>query len=302
MQIDRIADILLDNDRITLVDVGAAGGLHGRWRPLAEHIRLIGFEPLDEESDDGQTLTLPCALGSSERDGELLVTKRISMTSLLPPARALLARFWDKPQHTEIVERLPVKLRRLDDLAQRHAFQPEMIKIDVQGGEMDVLEGARECLTRSVLAAEIELSFIERYTGLTKFSGVVAFMDEMGFELIDLWRIKRYRHQNSAGVVNPGVSRGLRAGRLAFCDTLFMRRDDELMEKLAADKATAAKLILLALTYGKADLAARYHDVARGHFTSDANAQLDRYFKHLSGRQLGRHGVHRALDYLASKV
>lgn len=302
MRLGSIADLLLAGERVTLVDVGAAGGLHGRWRPLADHIRLIGFEPLDEEKDDGTTLSLPFALGSSDRDGELLVTKRISMTSLLPPASNLLARFWDKPGHTEIVERIPVKLRRLDDLAEEHAFKPEMIKIDVQGGEMDVLVGSRQCLDQSLLAAEIELSFIERYEGLTKFSQVVTFMEEAGFELIDLWRIKRYRHQNRAGVVNPGISRGLRAGRLAFCDTLFLRRDDKLLEMVAKDRTLAAKLIVLALTYGKADLAARFHDVGRTHFGADENAKLDRYFSGMSGRQFGRRGVHRALDYFSSKV
>ncbi|MFZ9396700.1 MAG: FkbM family methyltransferase [Erythrobacter sp.] len=302
MSLSQIADLLLADQRLTLVDVGAAGGLHSRWQPIRNHLRLIGFEPLDPQSDDGTTLTLPFALGSSERPGELLVTKRVSMTSLLPPAAELLNRFWDKPGHTQIVERLLVELRRLDDLAAQNDFRPDMIKIDVQGGEMDVLAGAEQCLRSSLLAAEIELSFIERYEGLTTFAHVVARMEEWGFELFDLWRVKRYRHRNDAGIVNPGISKGLRAGRLAFCDTLFIRRDADLVEMAATDRRQAAKLIIIALTYGKADVAARFHDLSRGLFDAQANAALDRYFKGLSGRHFGLRGVHRALDYLASKV
>lgn len=289
-------------ERLTLVDVGAAGGLHPRWRPAEDRLRLIGFEPLDEMSDDGKTLCLPWALGSADGEAELKVTKRISMTSLLDPASDLLARFWDKPEHTQIVERIAVKTRRLDDLAGEHGFAPEFIKIDVQGGEMDVLQGASDCLKNSLLAAEIELSFLERYKGLTKFAEVVSFMEEQGFELVDLWRIKRYRHRNRAGVVNPGISKGLRAGRLAFCDTLFLKRDAELVRMAEENRAQAGKIIAIALIYGKADLAARLHDLTRESLEPDLNRDLDRYFAKLSGRQFGKRGVHRALDYFASKV
>ena len=298
----KLINRLLEDERLTLVDVGAAGGLHTRWKPAEERLRLIGFEPLDEMSDDGAVLSLPWALGSADGSAELKVTKRVSMTSLLDPASDLISRFWDKPEHTKIVERIPVEKRRLDDLASEHKFDPDFIKIDVQGGEMDVLQGAKRCLGDSILAAEIELSFIERYSGLTKFSDVVSFMEGQGFELFDLWRIKRYRHSNRAGVVNPGTARGLRAGRLAFCDTLFVRRDDELLRRAQASRATAGKLIAISLIYGKADLAARLHDVTRDAFDAELNEGLDRYFKKLSGRQLNPRGLHRALDYFASKV
>lgn len=302
MTVSRAADLLLGDERLTLVDVGAAGGLHGRWSPVAGNLRLIGFEPLDERSEDAHSLTLPYALGSADGVGELLVTKRVSMTSLLPPARKLIERFWDKPEHTQIVERLKVNIRPLDDLAAENRFAPEFIKIDVQGGEMDVLRGAEKCLAESLLGAEIELSFIERYEELSTFPKVVSFMEERGFELIDLWRIKRYRHQNRAGVVNPGISTGLRAGRLAFCDTLFLKRDADLMALAAQGSVSAGKLIMIALVYGKADLAARFHDVARQSLTQEANDLLDRYFRRISGRQINLRGLHKALDYFASKV
>jgi FkbM family methyltransferase len=287
---------------VTLVDAGAAGGLHRRWKPAAGHLRTVGFEPLEQHRDDGGNLNLPYALGSSTRPGKLLVTRRISMTSLLPPARDLIARFWDKPVHTEIVEEIPVELRRLDDLAAEHDIQPDMLKIDVQGAEHDILLGSRECLSGSIIAAEIELSFIERYQGLTPFCGVVGFMAEQGFELIDLWRIKRYRHRNQANVINPGIARGLRAGRVAFCDTLFVRSDAALLNLVAASRSKAAKGMVLCLVYGKADMAARIHDAARDHFDGPDNALVDRYFRSLSGNHYGRLGLHRALDYFASKV
>jgi FkbM family methyltransferase len=302
MKLDQLVSILLPDQSLTVVDAGAAGGLHPRWKPVCGHLRSVGFEPLERHRDDGRNLTLPYALGSSIRPGKLLITRRVSMTSLLQPSQDLISRFWDKPGHTEIVEEIPVELRRLDDLAGDHDIRPDMLKIDVQGGEYDILRGATGCLQGSVIAAEIELSFIERYKGLTPFCGVVAFMEEQGFELIDLWRLKRYRHRNTANVSDPGTSRGLRAGRLAFCDTLFLRRDAALLEYAAASRLQAAKAMIICLIYGKADMAARLHDAARDRFDGGDNASIDRYFRRLSGKHVGRLGMHRALDYFASKV
>lgn len=295
MKLSGVLAILLREQLLTIVDVGAAGGLHPRWKPAAGHLRTVGFEPLDPPRDDGRDMVLSCALGSSSRPGQLMVTRRISMTSLLPPARDLLARFWDKSHHTEVVERVPVELRRLDDLASEKGLRPDMLKIDVQGAEHDVLLGAAECLDRQVLAAEIELSFIERYEGLTTFEGIVAFMREHGFELFDLWRVKRYRYRNRANLVDPAMVPGLRAGRLAFCDALFLRRDDALEDAVRGSREQAGKIMALCLIYGKADFAARLHDIARDGFSAEDNRQIDEYWLWLAKRR-SRPLLHRAID------
>jgi hypothetical protein len=60
--------------------------------------------------------------------------------------------------------------------------------------------------------------------------------------------------------------------------------------------------MVLCLVYGKADMAARIHDAARELFDGPDNARIDRYFQRMSGSHYGRLGLHRALDYLASKV
>ena len=40
---------LLEDNPITLVDVGAAGGIHKRWNPYREVLKSILFEPDKEE-------------------------------------------------------------------------------------------------------------------------------------------------------------------------------------------------------------------------------------------------------------
>lgn len=302
MQLAALARAIPPELQIMLADVGSAGGLHPRWGAIADHVSTVMFDPLDESVATSRDRYFPFALGAGSGEAVLNVTRRVSMTSLLEPARDLVARFWDKPEHMAVVERIPVQTRALDDLMQESGLQLDAIKIDVQGGEYAILEGARASLSGSVILAEVELSFIERYAGLTRFAQVVGFMEDCGFELIELSRIKRYRHRNAHNIVNPGLGMGRRAGRIAFCDGLFLRNDAELMARATAERDYAIKAMLLLLTYGKADMAARMFDAAEAVLDPAERQAFARYLRSLSGRHFGLKGLHRALDYFASKA
>jgi FkbM family methyltransferase len=293
--------------QIVLADVGSAGGLHKRWAPIRDNVTAILFDPLDQSTGSGRDRYFPVAVAAGKGRATLNVTKRVSMTSALLPNVPLLGRFWDKPDHTTIVSTLEIPTDSLDSVMQVNRIALDAIKIDVQGGEYAILSGARACLANSLFLAEVEVSFLERYSGLRTFHEVVALMAESGFELIDVSRIKRYRYRNSFGIVNPGLGMGDRAGRLAFCDSIFMLQDDVLLERITSGHAAngpdlALKAILVLLTYGKADLAAWIFDAASDRIEPRAREALARYFKSLGGRHFGRKGLHRALDYLARKV
>lgn len=92
-------------------------------------------------------------------------------------------------QHTS--EEVEVLVRTVDDIASAYAGKVGL-KIDTEGFEMEVLKGAKETLKRTefVLA---EVSIKNRYEGGYRFSEVVGFMKENGFEIIDVlnpvWRV-----------------------------------------------------------------------------------------------------------------
>jgi len=296
-----------DDLQIILADVGSAGGLHKRWSTIRDHVTAILFDPLDQSTGSTRDRYFPVALAKEAGKATLHVTKRVSMTSTLLPNRNLLDRFWDKPTHTEIVSSLEIPTDTLDTVLKPDGIALDVIKIDVQGGEYDILTGARSALANSLFLAEIEVSFLERYSGLRTFENVVALMRESGFDLIDVSRIKRYRYHNSFGIVNPGLGMGDRAGRLAFCDAIFMLNDDRLLERIASGHPNngpdlATKAILSLLVYGKADLAAWIFDAAQDRVDPRLATSLSRYFRSLKGRHFGRKGLHKALDYLARKV
>ncbi|MFX8747328.1 FkbM family methyltransferase, partial [Acinetobacter baumannii] len=71
---------------------------------------------------------------------------------------------------------------------------PALLKIDVQGGELDVLKGA-ESLLSSFAAIYVECSYVSLYEGQALASDVIAFLAERGFLIAGVfnqhehWRI-----------------------------------------------------------------------------------------------------------------
>lgn len=56
-------------------------------------------------------------------------------------------------------------------------------------------------------------------------------MRALGFELIELHRLKRYRTRNALGIANVGLRGGQRAGRIAYGDAIFLRTEPDLMAR-----------------------------------------------------------------------
>jgi hypothetical protein len=79
--------------------------------------------------------------------------------------------------------RQPVSIARADTLltAIERDRHPEIAKIDVQGGELAVLEGFGDFLT-----GEAEVSFRKTYEEQPLIENVTEFLMHRGFELIDL--------------------------------------------------------------------------------------------------------------------
>lgn len=298
---------LPDDFCLTIADVGSIGGLHSRWRRLGDRLLTINFDPLDPRPSSESVRCYPYLLGDREGMATLNVTRRPSMSSTLMPDRRFFAAFWDKPAHTEVVETIEAPMTSLDTLIEREQLTPDAIKIDIQGGEAAVLAGGTETLRRSVLLAEIECSFAARYEGQETFDQIMMRMRNLGFALLDLRRLKRYRYQNSLAVHDPSLGRGMRAGRLAFCDSIFMLEPGLLWARIErggdANGAYAAlKAMVLFLTYGKPDLAAAVFDRGAGGMPPAARDACAAFFRPLKNDGGWRQRLHHRVDRWVQKV
>jgi len=100
-------------------------------------------------------------------------------------------------------------LSRLDDAAfdYVHLSDAPFVKIDTQGYEDQVLDGASKILEKAV-GFHLELSFIPLYDGQPLFDLLVDRMNDAGFCIWGIW----------PGIHNP------QSGRMLQIDATFFRR------------------------------------------------------------------------------
>jgi FkbM family methyltransferase len=87
-----------------------------------------------------------------------------------------------------------VETARLDTLVAREKLPaPDLIKIDVQGAELEVLAGAAATL-QSAGALIVEVSFVDYNRGGPLAAEVIGAIDRLGFKCADLCEVHRNAH------------------------------------------------------------------------------------------------------------
>lgn len=177
-----------------VVDIGANCGqfalISRKCFPCA---RIDSFEPLAEPADrfdkvfsgDANTHLHRCAIGPEKATMTIHVSERDDSSSLLPIGQNQSALF----PHTgerEVRQASVLPLHEAidaDDLS-----PPALLKIDVQGFELEVLKGCRLMLDRFAWVY-CECSFIELYEGQALAYEVIDYLSQHGFRLSGVYNM-----------------------------------------------------------------------------------------------------------------
>ena len=180
---------VIETSRVNVVvDVGAGIGQFGGWlRDAGYRGRILSFEPVRDaftglvERSDSDPVWVAENLALSNRDGESVVNVAGNLwsSSLLP----IMERHLKAAPESRYVGQEPVRLARLDSLGVIGPDDRAYLKIDVQGAEQAVLDGAAGVLDR-VVAAELELSLVELYEGQELLPALQERMRGEGFSLV----------------------------------------------------------------------------------------------------------------------
>ncbi len=192
---------------LTIANIGVRLGFDRGWDIFADQCIQVGFEPdaeecahLEAEYNMRKSQNLPreqyesIALWENIGTQTLYIPRRITTASCFPPNQAFFRRLPDQSP-MEIVKTIEIKTRTLDDYSQEKELNFDVVKIDVLGGELPILEGGIHSLQKSIIAVVAEVEFVELYQGQPLFAEIDQFMRSQGFALFDLdirhWRRKR---------------------------------------------------------------------------------------------------------------
>jgi len=180
--------VLQHADIERVLDVGANRGQYAR--SLRRHGfagDILSFEPLPgahaelcrlAAADRRWQIAPRIALGADEQAIAFDVSAEDDMSSVLAQS-ALLERL---SPSSRVAERIEVPQRRLDDVV-APLDVPTHLKIDVQGYEMAVIDGAPRLL-RQVATAQIEMALVTLYVGEAGWRDMVDRLDAEGFDLV----------------------------------------------------------------------------------------------------------------------
>ena len=183
--------MLLENNNLIIVDIGASGGIHPRWKNLALHFIGILFEPDSreystlKENSESNLIVLNSALSDSRKEVEFNLCKKQTVSSVYKPNFNFLDKFTNS-ERFKVEKNIKLNADTLgNQLKINNINEVDFIKIDTQGYGLPILRGYANNFD-SVIGLEIEVEFEPMYEGQPLFSDVdkggVYYFDSYGIE------------------------------------------------------------------------------------------------------------------------
>lgn len=184
-----------------IVDIGANKGQFALMlRKINPNSTIHSFEPLGNAvnsfrkifKNDSNINIYPFAIGNSKEDKNIFISMRDDSSSILPISKNQEEIY----PGTGLKETAIISIDRLDNhIGIENIIHPSLLKIDVQGFELEVLKGS-ENLLGSFSYIYCECSFIELYEGQPIAYEIIDFLAQLGFYLDGIHNL----HHNEKGV------------------------------------------------------------------------------------------------------
>ena len=204
---------LLDNSPPVVFDVGAfIGDTIEQFKSSFPDSDIHAFEPFDEsfivlknrfQKTDKIFLNNIAIGDQSLAKTNMYITQNKGSSSLLKPTKDA-NEFWEgNPLSTQ--EKVKVKTTTIDSYCQKHNIETiDILKIDVQGSELKVLQGAERLLKdRLVKLIFTEISIAPNYKGQSEIDEIIKFLRENKYKIFNFFKMKH------------------KQGKLIECDVLF---------------------------------------------------------------------------------
>ncbi len=180
---------------LVLVDIGAAGGVHPRWRRLAPWAIGVGFEPDARDAEAlerapghfrrwvlGRHLVTPDSSRASER---LHLTRSPQCSSTLNPDAACLSR-WAFADLFSVERTVILPAKTLPTALAEHGIDYiDWLKCDTQGLDLAIYRSLPRAWREQMSMFECEPGLIDAYDGEDKVGAMLHAMDAEPFWLAE---------------------------------------------------------------------------------------------------------------------
>jgi FkbM family methyltransferase len=207
---DRVRNVA---DPLVIVDGGAHDGVVarqfvaalGRAGVARPGVQVHAFEPnqdlhaqLRQSLRDVPGAAHVAALAAASGDVDLIVN-RSPMTSSVLPRGALCERYFEELTRPQATRRVPAVA--LDDWFARSGLaRVDLLKLDLQGYELEALRGAEELLRRGVACVYLEVHLTPGlYEGAAVFADIDAYLRGRGYRLHNLYNLCTHLPQGAIG-------------------------------------------------------------------------------------------------------
>jgi FkbM family methyltransferase len=257
-----LTDRFEEAGKLTVLDCGASGGSLPRWHKVGSRFSWHGFEPnaIECERLNQQCLAEQshfkyhplCLAARNEVGRKFYVTNHPESSSLFEPDSAFINRarqFLGTPRRTSDFVGLKtvttIDTTTLDDWSRKTGIgQIDFVKLDVQGAELEILQGGASLLP-STLGVLAEVWFTPMYKNMPLFGDIDSHLRSLGFTFFSHFIAGT---TNYCGRVNsPVMFRDATtfrdqefAGQLVVTDALWLR------DLVADPEASAGQLLNLA--------------------------------------------------------
>lgn len=184
---------IINNCKINLLfDIGANTGQFAlKMRNLGYDKKIVSFEPVNEafyilkkiSSTDKNWITWNYALGNEDTTGIINVSGSSDNSSILD----MLPKHYESNSDLKYVAQQEIEIKKLDSVFASFVDENDrvMIKIDTQGYEKNVIDGAVESL-KKISVIQLEMSIVPLYENEMLFAEMVKYLENKGFQLYSL--------------------------------------------------------------------------------------------------------------------
>jgi FkbM family methyltransferase len=213
----QIGNLLANSEPpLTIFDVGAyQGWIYQKFRRLFPGARVECFEPFPESfaqllaKTEGDPLVRchQAAMGATGGTARFHINHFAPTNSLLPRASSS-RRYY--PTHAGALSEVDVPVVACAGFCQNQGIEKiDLLKLDVQGGELACLQGAAPLLeARAVSVILCEVMFVPHYENGPLFSKICSFLEQFDYTLYSLPHLRSATN-----------------GQLRFGDAIFISPD-----------------------------------------------------------------------------